>query len=552
VPLAGPGTTAVGDVEVAVEETAEGWSWSVANRGSSPLALDGVALVWDAGPAGDDPRLVRNGYQSWSPCGVARLGVDEDPSRGGAPELVRALHHADAEVAPAGELRSELVTVLRRRPGDPLLCAGFLAGTEHDGTVRASLDDGRVTLAAEAFLGGAVLDPAERRALHTVRLAEGDQAPELLVDWAAAAGEAGAARTSGVYMVGWCSWYQYFHGVTEAHVRANLARAADWPFAVFQVDDGYQRAIGDWLLPNDRFPGGLDALADDIRRTTPYPGIWLAPFLAAHGSILLAEHPDWTATHASGRPLVGSVNPPWGGGVLVLDTTRPEVLEHLETTAAALVAMGYRYLKLDFTYAPAVPGRYADPSRTPAQRVWAGMQAIRRGAGDRTFLLGCGLPLGAGIGVVDGMRIGPDVAPWWEPRDAFPGYAEAAPSTLNAWRSTLVRSAFHRRLWLNDPDCVMLRSADTDLTPAAVRAWALAVGQSGGMAIMSDDLAVLDGHARQLLSDVINLGLAADRAARTGPPPRCDDLLDASTPTTLAAAGTRLVGNPGEASAVHR
>jgi alpha-galactosidase len=554
VPAAGAGSTAVGDVEVAFEETAEGWAWSVANRGDGPLALDAVAVVWDAGPAGDDPRFLRNGYQSWSPCGVARLGVDEDPSRGGAPELVRALHHADAAVAPAGELRSELVTVLRRRPDDPLLCAGFLAGTEHDGTIRARLDDGRATLAAEAFLGGAVLAPGEARSLHEVRLAEGgpDEGPELLAGWAAAAGEAGAARTGGIYLVGWCSWYQYFSEVTEADVRANLARAAGWPFAVFQVDDGYQRAIGDWLLPNERFPGGLEALAADIRMRAPYPGIWLAPFLAAPDSAVLAEHPDWVPTHASGRPLVGSVNPPWGGAVLALDTTRPEVLAHLEATAAALVAMGYRYLKLDFTYAPAVPGRYADPSRTPAQRVRAGMEAIRRGAGERTFLLGCGLPLGAGIGVVDGMRIGPDVAPWWEPQDAFPGYAEAAPSTLNAWRGTLVRSAFHRRLWLNDPDCLMLRSADTDLTPEAVRAWALAVGQSGGMALVSDDLALLDGDARQLLREVMALGLAADRAARSGPPPRCDDLLDGATPTTLSAPGRRLVGNPGEASAAHR
>jgi alpha-galactosidase len=537
---------------VFVEETADGWSWSVANRGDEPLALDAVALEWDAGPAGDEPRFLRNGYQSWSACGVARLGVDEDPSRAGAPELVRSLHHADSGVAAPGELRSELVTVLRRRPGDPLLCAGFLSGAEHDGTVRARLDDGRVMLTAEAFLGGAVLAPGERRRLHDVRLAGGDSGPELLAQWAATAGEAGAARTGGPFTVGWCSWYQYFHAVTEADVRANLARAADWPFDVFQVDDGYQRAIGDWLFPNERFPGGLEPLAADITATGATPGIWLAPFLAAPGSALLAEHPDWTANHASGRPLVGSVNPAWGGAVLVLDTTRPEVLAHLEATAAALVDAGYRYLKLDFTYAPAVPGRYADPSRTPAQRVRAGMEAVRRSAGERTFLLGCGLPLGAGIGVVDGMRIGPDVAPWWEPRDAFPGYAEAAPSTLNAWRSTLVRSAFHRRLWLNDPDCLMLRTAETELSPEAVRAWALAVGMSGGMAIVSDDLALLDGDARRLLDEVIDLGRAADDEARTGAPPRCDDLLDAATPRLLTAAGSQLHGIPDEGTATRR
>jgi alpha-galactosidase len=142
--------------------------------------------------------------------------------------------------------------------------------------------------------------------------------------------------------------------------------------------------------------------------------------------------------------------------------------------------------------------------------------------------------------VVDGMRIGPDVAPWWEPRDAFPGYAEAAPSTRNAWRSTLVRSAFHRRLWLNDPDCLMLRTADTDLTPDQVEAWADAVGVSGGMALVSDDLALLDANARRLLGEVLVVGRAADEEARSGLPARCDDLLDNATPTTLRAAGHQL------------
>jgi alpha-galactosidase len=194
------------------------------------------------------------------------------------------------------------------------------------------------------------------------------------------------------------------------------------------------------------------------------------------------------------------VNEHWGGHVHVLDTTDPEVLAHLEGVAADLVAAGFPYLKLDFTYAPSIGGRYADPSQTPAQRVRAGMEAVRRGAGDDTFLLGCGLPLGAGIGLVDGMRIGADVAPSWDLRPgqyAPGGYADNEPATVNAWRNTLTRSWMHRRLWLNDPDCLMLRTVGTELRPSEVEAWALAVGASGGMALVSDDLALLDEPARR-------------------------------------------------------
>jgi alpha-galactosidase len=228
------------------------------------------------------------------------------------------------------------------------------------------------------------------------------------------------------------------------------------------------------------------------------------------------------------------------------------VLDHIERTARTLVEMGWRYLKLDFTYAPSFEGIWHDPSATPAARVRAGFEAVRRGAGDDAFLLGCGAPFGHAIGVVDGMRIGPDVAPWWEVQPHQwqpPGYADTSPSTLNAWRSTLARSFTHRRLWLNDPDCLMLRTSETELSPDAARAWALAVSASGGMAIVSDDLALLGDDARDLLADVVAVGREVDAAAITGSPPVCRDLLDAATPTALDAGRWHLRGDTEAATA---
>jgi alpha-galactosidase len=337
--------------------------------------------------------------------------------------------------------------------------------------------------------------------------------------------------------------------VTESDIRANLARAAEWPIDVFQLDDGYQAQIGDWLDRKDTFPGRLDALAGDVDVRGFVPGIWLAPFVASPQSRVAQKHPDWTPHHASGRPLVGMVNPGWGGPVHVLDTTLPAVLEHLERVARTLVEMGWRYLKLDFTYAPSFAAvDWHDPSRTPAERVRAGFDAIRRGAGDDAFLLGCGAPLGTCIGVVDGMRIGPDVAPSWNlPARAWRplGYEDCEPATVNAWRNTLARSFQHRRLWSNDPDCLMLRTEATELDEQQLRTWARAVAASGGLALVSDDLALLDAGARQLLHEVIEVGRSVDDAARSGVSPRCPDLLEHELPTTLIAPSAELVADPG-------
>lgn len=84
----------------------------------------------------------------------------------------------------------------------------------------------------------------------------------------------------------------------------------------------------------------------------------------------------------------------------------------------------------------------------------------------------------------------------------------------------------------------MLRTAETDLSPDAARAWALAVGVSGGMALVSDDLALLDESARRLLDEVIELGRASDRAGA-----RCPDLMDGDLPSRLDGGGARLVAD---------
>jgi alpha-galactosidase len=267
--LAGPGPHQVGPVLVEVLEHGDGWRWSVAVPGDGPVALTSVALTWDLGVAGPEPRLFCNGYQSWSASRVRRLGVDVDPSNvAPVPALVRETHHADPAVAVPGDLRSELVTVVATGgPGAALVLIGFLGGSEHDGTLRARLSDGRVAIAAEAHLGGALLAPGEQRPLHPVVVRSGDDASSLLAGWAADAGDVGRARTAAPFQVGWCSWYQWFSTIDEPALRANLALADDWPFDVFQLDDGYQRAIGDWTRTDGSFPSGLEAVAAAVAAT---------------------------------------------------------------------------------------------------------------------------------------------------------------------------------------------------------------------------------------------------------------------------------------------
>jgi alpha-galactosidase len=534
--------------------------WSLANRGDAPVRVRSAAMVFSLGDGSGPPRLLRHGYQSWSPSGVATLGVDADPSTTANFEFMQGAYHADQRTVRPGELRSEWVTVVTGGGGSGCVLVGFDGGDRHDGVLRlreaAADGSAGAELAAEAFLGDVVLAPGEERRLHALVLDAGPASAAVKLDgWAQLAGDLGHARTGAGYQVGWCSWYQYFHGVTEDHVRQNLAGAGSWPFEVFQIDDGYQAAIGDWLRTNDKFPSSLDQLAGVLASEGLRPGIWLAPFLVAPDSDVARQHPDWLVRYLlAGRdhgPLRAWWNPEWGGGddgfMHALDTTNPAVLDHLSSVAAALVDAGFTYLKLDFTFAPSIDGGYLDPALTPAQRVRAGFDAVRRGAGDAAFLLGCGVPLANVVGVVDGARIGQDVAPVWalEPGDeTVPGYLAVEPATSHAHASTLARSFMHRKLWLNDPDCLMLRTARTSLSPEAAATWAATVGVSGGMALVSDDLALLGDRERALLDDVIDVGRASDAAARAGRGPFCPDLLVNDPPTELVCGDRTVAVDP--------
>jgi alpha-galactosidase len=108
------------------------------------------------------------------------------------------------------------------------------------------------------------------------------------------------------------------------------------------------------------------------------------------------------------------------------------------------------------------------------------------------MLVGCGCPLGSAVGIVDGMRIGPDVATHWLPKYHGVGILlkgePGLPSLRNALRTSLARAHLHGRWWINDVDCLLLRDADTSLSPSEVQTLATIVALSSGTMMVSDNL----------------------------------------------------------------
>jgi len=259
----------------------------------------------------------------------------------------------------------------------------------------------------------------------------------------------------------WCSWYSLYTAIDEALLYRAFDELGDLPFDVLQVDDGWQAAIGDWEA-NAKFPAGMSALAEKIKSTGRQAGLWLAPLIAAAGSSLFREHPDWFLKDARGRFVSAGFN--WGEKLYALDSTHPSALEWLAALMKQVRAWGFDYLKLDFLYAGALPGvRHADMPREAAYR--HGLKVMREAMGAEAFFLTCGAPILPSLGLCDALRVGPDVGGEWESqRDAVLLYNPTTPGTKNAIRTTL------HQLWLSplvqiDPDVAYFAARGNSLTP---------------------------------------------------------------------------------------
>ncbi|MCC5816624.1 MAG: alpha-galactosidase [Leptospira sp.] len=309
---------------------------------------------------------------------------------------------------------------------------------------------------------------------------------------------------------GWCSWYYYYTKISEKVILDNLkeVKKKKLPIQFFQVDDGYQRTIGDWLYPNEKFPVGMKVIADEIRREGYEPGIWLAPFLVRKESEFFQQYPEAVLKDEEGEPVPALWNPLWGTDYTYsLDLTHPKSLEFLAKVFKTITKdWGYPYLKLDFLYAGLHPGQVFDPSITPQVRYQNALKLIRKTVGKDTFLLGCGAPIFPSIGFFQGMRISCDVAPFWKPEIKRRLLKDKnALSTEKALINDITRSSMHRIFWLNDPDCLLVRKKKNSMNYNQTLIMATVMAVSGGMLLVSDDMTQLEEDRYDLLLKTIEL-----------------------------------------------
>jgi len=256
---------------------------------------------------------------------------------------------------------------------------------------------------------------------------------------------------------GFTTWYNFYQDISQRKIHKNLYYYTQKnPTAdIFQIDDGYQCFVGDWLdVDLGKFPNGMKKIASKIKSKNIIPGLWLAPFSVEKKSKLFKEHPDWIVRDSKNRPYKAGSN--WSG-FYALDIDNRNVKNYLEKVFDTIINdWGFTFLKLDFLYSACILPRN---NKTRGQLMCEAMDFLNETC-NKAVLLGCGVPLGPAFWNVDFCRIGADISLEWDNKPYMRFAVKERVSSRNSVVNTVFRKHLDKRVFANDPDVFMLRTSN--------------------------------------------------------------------------------------------
>ena len=307
---------------------------------------------------------------------------------------------------------------------------------------------------------------------------------------------------------GYTSWYLHYQDINEEKIEAALAGIDSDNFDLFQIDDGFETFVGDWMdIDRKKFPDGLKGIVDKIHEKGLRAGIWLAPFVCETKSRIYREHPDWILKKDGKEVFAGSN---WSGDA-ALDISREDVQSYIRECLEYYIDLGFDFFKLDFLYAAALASRRGECvpicgrlAYTRAEIMRGAMEFLKGILKDK-LILGCGVPLSSAFDLVDYCRIGPDVSLKFD--DVFymrPMHRERI-STKVTLLNTIFRSAMDGHVFMNDPDVFLLRDDNISLSLAQRKALIMIGHLCGSVYMTSDNVAEYTQDKLDILAEAKRL-----------------------------------------------
>ena len=144
------------------------------------------------------------------------------------------------------------------------------------------------------------------------------------------------------------TWEAAYFDFDEEKILRIARDAKDLGVELLVLDDGWfgrrdddRTSLGDWKEDLRKLPGGLERLVDKLHAMGLQAGLWLEPEMVSEDSDLFRSHPDWALIMPGRKPSIGRSQ-------LVLDMSRPEVIDYLSDLLSSLLRRsGIDYVKWD-------------------------------------------------------------------------------------------------------------------------------------------------------------------------------------------------------------
>ena len=287
---------------------------------------------------------------------------------------------------------------------------------------------------------------------------------------------------------GFCTWYYYLNEISSDIVKRSAEEMAahrdTLPVRYVQIDDGWQVCYGQWE-ENERFPVKMKELADKIKSEGFLPGLWFAPLWARIAKVA-KEHPEYFAKDRD-----------TGEQTLCVDYSVEGARDYMrEVFRRATYDWGFKYLKLDLMTTCLGAYVYSDPEFNSLRNYKECLKLVAESVPEDTFILGCTAPFMPSIGLVDGMRVSCDIFEDWN-------------SVKEVMLRTLKRFYYHKRFFINDADCLIIRKSENEDDECQrrctrgdeeIKSYISATAASGGVLMFSDKLSLLNDEQKKMLS----------------------------------------------------
>jgi hypothetical protein len=428
-------------------------SLKVVNNGGDPVSIRGLSLLalskgaLTLGEGLRDWVIYKNGIRKNDLVSVYRFGSGEFDIAD-----VTADGNEDAsftERKQSGDtltVNSNYLTVIHSASSGNSFLAGFYTVHRQFSHTQLVCDKAETEmLSYEAFcdLDGVSLESNASLESEKLLLDFGDSF-EAIERYASLSGKIGGGKGKRPPLSGWCSWYYFYESVSEADVLKNLEfiTANKLNVDTILIDMGWEERLGAWY-PGNKFPHGMKWLADKIHDAGFKAGLWLSPFWVECRSDIHREHPEWLLRDKDGRLIVFNCHIDG----YVIDTTIPEARAWIQAVFRKVSAeWGFDLVKIDFLRAVSLfPEAHYSKNVTRAEALRLGMEAVRKGAGEETFIIACGGHYGPTLGIADANRTSNDIGANWE-------------SFKRTFKKNILRYWMHQRWWINDPDCLVIRN----------------------------------------------------------------------------------------------